>query len=100
MTGSRGTAVLRRADKELDGGGEPFGSPEIDRIIWLTNPTAISVIRRRFKGSLTQMVELDWIGDRPMVKPIEMMVKQVEPTVKPIEPTDLIRFLKQCFHAI
>ena len=92
--------MLRRADKELDGGGEPFGSPEIGRIIWLTNPTAILVIRRRFKGSLTQMVELDWIGDRPMVKPIEMMVKQVEPTVKPIEPTDLIRFLKQCFYAI
>ena len=100
MTGSRGTAVLRRADKELDGGGEPFGSPEIDRIIWLTNPTAISVIRRRFKGSLSQMIELDWIGDRPTVKPIELTAKPVEPTVKPIKPTDLIRFLKQCFHAI
>ena len=51
--------MMRRADEALDRGGEPFGSPEISRVIWLTDLTAIPVIRRQFKGSLTQMAELD-----------------------------------------
>ena len=78
--GCRTVAALRQADEALDGGGELFGSSETGWVIWFIGPTAVPTIRRWFKGSSAQMVEMDRISDRSMVKPIR--------------PASPVRFLK------